>query len=426
MWTFKKRGLSKGMFARWLESKWRRDFSLPHVQIVFGARQTGKSTLIRSLLPEGATVVDFSNPKERGLYLNEPDRLITLCRSLPAKGPATWVFVDEAQSVPAVFDAVQHLYDRDKRRWHFILCGSSARKLRQTGANLLPGRSFLHRLYPLTRVERPAPEPPSEFDAPAPLPLPWPKGGTPAPFPRADLLERLAYGELPGIVTLPKAQRAPVLEAYTQLHLEEEMRREALVKDWPAFVRFLRLAATESGQMVNYHKIAGAVGLSVPTVKSHYQLLEDMFLGFRLPAFSGSARKNLLSTDRFLFFDLGVRHAAAGLTAGADTVRANPGPVFEQWVGLELWKRLQYLGGGTLHYLRTKDGAEVDFIIARAGRLTPIEVKWTEHPSLPDARHLLTFLGEHPKQARHGYIICRCPRPLRLHDKITALPWSCL
>ncbi len=415
------------MIARWPESKWRKDFTRPYVQIVFGARQTGKSTLIRSLLPEGATVVDLSDPRERGLYLNDPGRFITLCRSLPARGPATWVFVDEAQSVPSIFDSVQHLYDREKQRWHFILCGSSARKLRQTGANLLPGRSFLHRLFPLTRIERPAPEPPIAFDGPAPLALPWPKEETPARlFPAADLMERLAFGELPGVVTIARSQRAQILDGYTQLHLEEEMRREAMVKDWPAFVRFLRLAAVESGQMVNYHKIASDIGLSVPTVKSHYQLLEDMFLGFRLPAFSGSARKNLLSTDRFLFFDLGVRHAAAGLVAGLDTVRANPGPLFEQWVGIELWKRLQYLGTGSLHYLRTKDGAEVDFIIQHGGRLAPIEVKWTERPTLTDARHLLTFLREHPKQAKHAYIICRCDHPLRLHERVTALPWFCL
>src|SRR5436190_20144625 len=99
------------MFSRWSESRWRKDFAKPFVQIVFGARQTGKSTLIRSLLPSAATVVDLSNPGERGLYLNEPDRLITLCRSLPTKGPSTWVFVDEAQLVPSAFDSVQHLYD---------------------------------------------------------------------------------------------------------------------------------------------------------------------------------------------------------------------------------------------------------------------------------------------------------------------------
>ena len=415
------------MFTRWLEKKWRHDFSAPFVQIVFGARQTGKSTLIRGLLPADATIIDLADPEERARYANEPGRFIALCKGLPKKRGAQWVFVDEAQSVPSIFDAVQHLYDREKRRWRFVLCGSSARKLRQSGANLLPGRSFLHRLYPLTLTERPAPAARIETDAPALVPLPWPRGGEPArTFPATDLIERLAYGELPGVVTLPKARRAQLLQAYTQLHLEEEMRREAMVKDWPAFVRFLRFAATESGQMTNYQKISNDVGLSIPTVKSHYQLLEDMFLGFRLPAFSGSARKNLLSTDRFFFFDLGVRHAAAGIVAGPDTARANPGPFFEQWVGVELWKRLQYLGGGKLSYLRTKDGAEVDFIVEHGGRLAPIEVKWTENPSLTDARHLLTFLREHPRKAKHGYIVCRCDRPLRLHDKVTALPWFCL
>jgi len=413
------------MFDRWVQASWRRRFDAPQVHIVFGARQTGKSTLIESLLPEDATRFDLSIPGTRSRFLTQPDDLISLCRSLPRKKPA-WVFIDEAQNVPALFDAVQHLYDSDKQRWRFVLCGSSARKLRQTGANLLPGRSFLYRLYPLTLQERPAPDAPREFDAPAVLPLDWPRAKPAQLFLPADLLTRLAYGELPGVITLDESQRADLLESYTQLHLEEEMRREALVKDWPAFVRFLRLAAVESGQMVNYLKIAKDVGLSVPTVKSHYQLLEDMFLGFRLPAFSRSPRKNLLSTDRFLFFDLGVRHAAARLRPSPDVVQANPGPVFEQWVGIELWKRLQYLREGSLHYLRTKDGAEVDFIVERGNRLIPVEVKWTEHPSPSDARHLLTFLGEHPKQARHGYLICRCRAPLRLHDKVTALPWFCL
>ena len=84
------------------------------------------------------------------------------------------------------------------------------------------------------------------------------------------------------------------------------------------------------------------------------------------------------------------------------------------------------MGEGRLYHLRTKDGAEVDFIIERAGRFTPVEVKWTDNPSLSHARHLLTFLGEHRKQAKHAYIVCRCKAPLRLHDKVTALPWFCL
>ena len=107
-------------------------------------------------------------------------------------------------------------------------------------------------------------------------------------------------------------------------------------------------------------------------------------------------------------------------------MRANPDPLFEQWVGIELWKRLQYLGGGTLLYLQSKAGAEVDFIIARGNRLIPIEVNWTDHPTRGDARHLLTFLDEYPGRARKGWIICRCSPPLALTDRVAALPWSWL
>ena len=413
------------MFGRWIEPVWKRKFAAPFVHLVFGAHQTGKSTLLRKLLPDAAAWLDFSRPAERVEYLRNPDLLVQRCRALPkSRRPAT-VVVDEAQNVPAIFDAVQHLYDSDKRRWRFVLCGSSARKLRVTGANLLPGRSFLHHVYPLLLVERP-PARAGEARAKVPSPLPMPAGrARDEPwFPGTDLLERLTFGELPGVATAARDQRADLLRAYTVVYLEEELRREALVKNWPAFARFLQLAAAESGQMINYAGISREAGVSLPTVKTYYQLLEDMFIGFRVTAFSGSPRKSLLSTERFCFFDVGVRNAAAELPLETVAIRANPGPVFEQWVGIELWKRLQYLGGGKLHYLRTKAGAEVDFIIARSGTLIPIEVKWTDHPTSGDTRHLLTFLDEHPKRARHGYVICRCAAPLALTDRVTALPWS--
>jgi predicted AAA+ superfamily ATPase len=414
------------MFDRWFAGMLREKLSRPYVHLVFGARQTGKSTLLRSLLPPETLVVNLADPRERTRHLADPGALLDLCRTLAADQQGRFVFVDEAQAVPSVFDAVQHLYDNDKLRWRFVLCGSSARKLRRIGANLLPGRSFYHRLLPLTLAEHPANEPPIPY-AVSPLPFAWGEGHPHTkPFPAEDLLTRLAYGDLPGVVAAPEPDRAEMLRAFAFVHLEEEIRREALVKDWGAFVRFLQLAAAESGQIVNFAAISQESGVSQPTVKSHYQLLEDMFVGFRVEAFSRSRRKALLSTPKFLFFDLGVRHAAAGLTTSRDVVLVNPGAFFEQWVGIELWKRLQYLGEGRLFHLRTKDGAEVDFIIERAGTLTPIEVKWTERPAVQDARRLLTFLAEHPKQAKHGYIVCRCSAPLRLHDQITALPWFCL
>lgn len=411
------------MFSRWVEPLWTKKFATPYVHLVFGARQTGKSTLLRKLLPAAAVWLDFSRPAERAEYLRNPDLLVQRCRALPKSRRAATVVVDEAQNVPAIFDAVQHLYDSDKRRWRFVLCGSSARKLRATGANLLPGRSLVHRLYPLLLMERP-PAGAGKIRAEPPLPMPSRAAAHEQRFPATDLLERLTFGELPGVAIAARAQRADLLRAYTVVYLEEELRREALIKNWPAFARFLQLAAAESGQMINYAAISREAGVSLPTVKTYYQLLEDMFTGFRVTAFSGSPRKSLLSTERFYFFDIGVRNAAAELPLQTAAVRANPGPIFEQWVGIELWKRLQYLGSGKLHYLRSKAGAEVDFIIARGHRLIPIEVKWTEHPTPGDARHLLTFLDEHPKRARHGYVICRCTAPLALTDRVTALPWS--
>lgn len=414
------------MFDRWYAHTLHARLSRPYVHLLFGARQTGKSTLLNELLPPDSLRFNFADPQERSRHLANPGEFAQACRSLPADQKGQFVFVDEAQAVPAIFDAVQLLYDSDKTRWRFVLCGSSARKLRLTGANLLPGRSLVHHLYPLTLLEHPTKEAKIPH-APSPLPFPWNNSPAPTrPFPPWDLVTRLAYGALPGIVGAEEQDRAELLKAYSFVHLEEEIRREALVKNWGAFVRFLQLAAAESGQILNYANISQEAGISQPTVKVYYQLLEDMFIGVSVPAYAKSPRKNLLSTPKFLFFDLGVRNAAAGLNPSPDVVRANPGSLFEQWVGLELWKRLQYQGDGHLYHQRSKDGAEVDFIIERRGKLTPIEVKWTENPTLNDARHLRTFLAEKARQAAHGYVICRCPRPLRLHDQITALPWFCL
>lgn len=389
----------------------------PYVHILFGARQTGKTTLLQVLLKPDLSY-NLADPEERGRLLAQPGLFRRECEALPAKAGGTIIFVDEAQLVPSVFDAIQVLYDQDPERFLFILCGSSARKLRESGANLLPGRSLLHRLHPLMLCERPGPggfQPSLEL-----LPTTDFKASL---DPAEDLLGRLAYGDLPGVIRAPLEIRESLLRSYATIYLEEEIRREGYVKDWGAFLNFLKLAAMESGQSLNFAKIARETGLSQPTVKSHYQLLEDMFVGFRVPAFSQSARRNLLGHARFCFFDLGVRHAAAGLRPGVDTVQAAPGPCFEQWVGLELYRRISYAESGALYYFRTRDGMEIDYILEWDGRFIPIEVKWTENPTPQDARHLRSFLAEHPTQSTTGYVVCRCPRPAKLAPNITAIPW---
>lgn len=408
---------------RWYGPVLSRKIRSPFVHILFGPRQSGKSTLLRSLLPSDAVIVDLSDPGERARYSARPAELIALCRALPRTRSPRAVFIDEAQAVPAIFDAVQNLYDSEKSRWRFILCGSSARKLRRTDVNLLPGRSFLHRLQSLMLCEQPI-QARGEEQTAAILETPWPKGMPEKPFPPWKLEDRLAYGSLPGVVTAKRADRAEILRAYAALHLAEEIQRETLIRNWGDFLQFLRFAALSSGSMLNFASISQETGISQPTVKNYFQLLEDMFVGFRIPAFTSSPRKGLIATPRFYLFDLGVRNAAAGLQPSTETVQANPGPLFEQWVGIELWKRLQYLGEGRLSYLRTKSGSEVDFIIERKQELIPVEAKWTERPSLRDARAILAFLAEQPQLARRGYLVCRCPRALQLHEKVMAVPWQ--
>lgn len=403
--------------SRFLADGLSEKLSYPYVHIIFGARQTGKTTLLTGLLEPDLTY-NLADPEERGRHLAQPGLFRRECQALKFADRAATVFVDEAQLVPSVFDAVQVLFDRDPKRYRFVLCGSSARKLRESGANLLPGRSLLHRLYPLMLAERPGP---GNFLSQTGI-------GADSGFQSSlagqdDLVDRLAYGDLPGILRSPDAVRESLLRSYATIYLEEEIRREGYVKDWGAFLNFLKLAALESGQSLNYAKIARETGLSQPTVKSHYQLLEDMFVGFRIPAFSRSKRKNLLGHARFCFFDLGVRHAAAGLRPCPDTVLADPGHCLEQWVGLEIHRRLGYAGRGSLTYFRTRDGMEIDYVVELDDRFIPIEVKWTDKPTFRDTRHLRTFLAEHADKTSRAFVVCRCPRPAQLDDQITAIPW---
>lgn len=406
------------MYDRFLKSLLSRRLDKGFVEILFGARQTGKTTLLRGGI-RPTLVYDLSDPVERSRLLADPGVFRRECEALPLGFQPAIVWVDEVQSVPAIFDQIQSLYDGAPRRWKFLLSGSCARRLRGAGVNLLPGRAIMHQLHPLVCWERPA----LGGGASQSLILPSPEPPLKNPFPAAGLETRLAFGELPGVAVLEDpAEKALVLKGYSAIHLQEEIRREALVRDWGLFANFLRLAALESGQLLNYSGISREIGVSVPTIKSHFGLLKEMFIGFEVPAFSGSPRKNLLSTPRFLFADLGLRHAAAGLDPGTAWA-VQPGNALEHWVGCELHKRLGYLHRGSLSYFRTKGGSEIDFIVEIDGRMIPIEVKWTDRPTSHDARHLREFLKEHP-QAEQGFVVCRCPRPAKLDERIQAIPWS--
>lgn len=414
------------MFKRWYGEILAEKMNSPYVHILFGAGQTGKSTLLSQILPVDTVFIDLSNPVEYKRYLTNAGDFVELCEAMIPRDANKPIFVcvDEVQNVPDIFNAVQYLYDRDKKRWRFILCGSSARKLRTSSANLLPGRSILHHLFPLISIEHRS-RSKVPFLTESILPMQW-KEQTNNLFDEWDLESRMVWGSLPGIVTAEESVRSDLLKSYAIVYLEEEIRRETKLKDWSAFLRFLRLAAIESNKVMNFASISRETGISQPTVRSYYELLIDMFAGVYIPAFTKSLRKNLLSTSKFLFFDLGVRNASADIPLNRSAVRVNPGYFFEHWAALELWKRSQYLNNVKLHYFRTRDGVEIDFIIEKDDEYIPVEIKWTDKPNVYDCRNLIKFLNDHSEKAYKGYIVCRCPRPLKLHEKITALPWNCI
>lgn len=364
---------------------------------LFGARQTGKTTLVSRL--KAPLSISFIRPEVRLRYEKSPDLLAGEVEGLGPNGrkACPLVLLDEVQKVPQILDVVQDLIDRNLAR--FVLTGSSARKLRHSArTNLLPGRVVVFHLDPFSSQE----------------------------YPDRTLQDHLLDGSLPGMVGVRLAdQREEDLAAYVTTYLEEEIRAEAVVRNLGSFARFLELAAAESGGIVNLRKLASEIGVAHTTIAAYYQILEDCLVVERMePLTTSATRKKLTKSDKYLFFDLGVRRVAAH--EGRRPPNNRWGELFEQFVGLELvrWSRVSGQGA-RIRFWRDPDGPEVDWVVDREGRYLPIEVKWSECPDAGMARHLNCFLNEYPT-AERGLVVCRIPRRLKLSNRVMAIPWQSL
>jgi len=402
--------------SRWLERALRKPTSRGKVRLLFGARQTGKSSLLGALLPENAVLVNLQDSRERVRYERAAG---ALANELEARREKRLVVcIDEIQKVPALLDDVQYLHDRHRGSFEFFVTGSSARRLRASAANLLPGRAHVYRLFPLTAAER------LGHRGSSLLPR-FSSSMQGAGFPDAPLEDRLVWGSLPGVALEAGARRSATLAAYCELYLEEEIRREALVRDVGAFARFLALAAVESGGIMNLTALSQESGVPVATLRTFYQVLVDTFVGYWIPAYGRGGRKQILSTPRFVFFDTGVRNATAELPLSHSLLKTQSGSLFEQWVLTELLHRAAYLGRShRVSFWRTRGGAEVDAVLETPGEDIPVEAKWTESPRPADARHVELFLDSYPRRAKRGFLVCRVARAAKLTDRVTALPWS--
>ena len=315
---------------------------------LFGPRQTGKSTLLRTLFPQ-ATFYDLLEADTFRELSAAPELIRQRLRPHDQL-----IIIDEIQKLPLLLDEVHLLIERNKNL-RFILTGSSARKLRRGGANLLAGRALTWYLHPLV-----APEVDYGF-----------------------FLERLNRGSLPAILTSPIPDER--LKAYVGTYLQEEILAEGFVRNIGSFSRFLSLAGLTNGEQVNFTALGSDSGIPPRTVREYYHVLEDTLLGYLLPPFRRTRKRKAVATAKFYFFDGGVANTLARRS------RVEPGSelfgrAFEHFIFLELRAYLDYRRlNQPLTYWRSRSRFEVDFVI---GDEVGIEVKGKSLVNKRDLRGL--------------------------------------
>ena len=321
------------MYARLLPTPKRSVF-------LFGPRGTGKTTWIRDRFP-GAATYDLLDTREALRLGREPQALY---RELASLSPGEWVVVDEVQKVPAVLDEVQRLIE--DRRLRFVLSGSSARKLRRGGANLLAGRAITTALFPLVSAELSG-----DFDP-----------------------ERtLCYGSLPLALTGEAPEE--YLRSFAETYLVNEVQAEALTRNLGAFARFLEIAARQNARVTNDAAIARDAGIGRRTVRSHFDILTDTLLGYWLPAWKLKSATRQVRQSRFYFFDPGVARALSGRLPYPPTAEER-GALAETLVLNELRAFLAYAAlGYRLFYWRSYGGTEVDALCETPSGFVAVEVK---------------------------------------------------
>lgn len=359
--------------------------------LLLGPRQTGKSTLVHSLLPAKSWEVDLLQHDVFLRYSKDPAAFRLEAEARIQKGART-IFVDEVQKVPEILDEVHGLIEKHNVR--FILTGSSARKLKRRGTNLLAGRAITRRLHPLTMQEQ------GEL---------------------FDLERALHLGGLPPVVTSPDEEAVEVLRSYAETYLREEVQAEALVRNLGGFARFLEVAAAQCGDILNYSAVGRDASLATRTVQEYYQILEDTLIGYRLDPWRKSPRARLVAHPRFYLFDTGVTNALNHrLKARPD--RVLEGRLFEQWVVLECARMIDYLGSeARLYYWRTHMGAEVDLVVEKHGKIVlAVEVKAGTKVATADLTGLRSFGEAHPKVPR--IVVSRMPQEYSLGD-VSVIPY---
>ena len=346
---------------------------------LFGPRQTGKSFLINQTLSD-VRVYDLL---DTSIYLALSQNPLQLSQELMPQD--RMVVIDEIQRIPDLLNEVHRLIET--RRIKFLLTGSSARKLRRGGVNLLGGRARTKHLHPLTYKELG-----KDF----------------------DLSQALTRGTLPSIYFSddPRAD----LQSYAGTYLEQEIVAEGATRNVPAFSRFLKVAALCNGTIVNFTNVANDAQVPRTTVYEYFRILQDTLILHEVPAWRLSRKRKPLASSKYYFFDVGV----VGLLQGRTIRPGTPefGEAFETYLAHELFSYRDYMSGGPVSFWRTTSGFEVDFIL---GDHTAVEVKAKEHVSPHDLKSLRA-LAEEKRMKR--YLVVSLETRKRQVGEVTVLPWQ--
>lgn len=346
---------------------------------LFGARQTGKTTLLLSLFPGSR----FYDMLEYDTYERLRRNPSLLRQELQDCEPGEVVIIDEIQLIPELLNEVHWLISR--KDIHFILSGSSARKLKRKGVNTLGGRAVRNVLYPLVSHE----------------------------IPDFDLVKAVNRGMLPTHYLAPdEHQLHKRLQAYVSVYLKEEIAAEALVRRLPSFTRFMEIAALTNGEIVNYRNVAQDCGIDAKTVKEYFNILEQTLIGYIVPAFSQTVKRKVNKAPRFYYFDVGLPNYLlhrSNLLPGSEDF----GHAFEHLLMQEI---IAYLGyhdlEDTLSYWHTYTGYEVDAVLGDAQ--VAIEFKSCQEVKSKHLRGLKAFKEEH--HAARLIIVSMDVLPRTFHD----------
>lgn len=362
---------------------------LPEGQSAFlwGPRKTGKSTFLRERF-QGSVVYDFL---ATDLALECAKRPALIRERLLAKDASTLkhpVILDEVQKVPALMDEVHWLIEN--RGLTFILCGSSARKMKRGHANLLGGRAWRYEMFPLVSAEVGA----------------------------VDLLKVLNRGMIPSHYLSDGYRRS--LDAYVRDYLKEEVFAEGLTRNVPAFARFFDAMGYSHGELTNFANVARECGVDAKTVKEYYQILVDTLLGRRVEPFSRHTGRDVITrASKFYLFDVGV--AGAIVKRSITEARGDAfGKALEHFIFTELAAYASYSGlGFEINFWRTRQGVEVDFILG--GGQVAVDVKGAARIENRDCRSLHAFAAEHKPKA--CLMVCN-EREERVVGAVRVVPWE--